>query len=61
MKGKYISQAEAAEYLGMSVKTVRRYISEGRLTGYRLGNQQLRVDRDEVEALFKPIPTAVGR
>lgn len=61
MRGKYISQAEAAEYLGMSVKTVRRYISEGRLTGFRLGNQQLRVDRDEVEALFKPIPTAAGR
>jgi excisionase family DNA binding protein len=48
----------AAEYLGVSDKTVRRMIASGRLTGYRVGNRIIRVDLDEVEALLRRIPAA---
>lgn len=49
-----------AEYLGVSTKTVRRYIAAGRLTGYRLGNRLIRVDLDEADAMLRQIPTVGG-
>lgn len=50
--------AAGAELMGTCNKTVRRYISAGRLTGYRLGPRMMRVDLDEVAALARAIPTA---
>lgn len=49
----------AAEHLGVCTRTIRNYIAEGRLTGYRIG-RLIRLDAAEVDALAKPIPT-VGR
>ena len=54
------SLADAAEQLGCSPKTIRRYIAAGTLTGYRVGPRNLRVDLAEVEALARPIPAASG-
>lgn len=56
-----VSIAEAAEYLGVSTKTIRRYIATGRLTGYRTGPRLLRVDQNELDTLLRPIPTASRR
>jgi len=39
-------------------KTIRRRISGGDLTGYRMGPRIIRVDLNEVAALLHPIPTA---
>jgi len=44
---------QAADQLGISPRSVRRKISAGALTGYRLGPRSLRVDADEVEALIE--------
>lgn len=51
--------AAAARY-GVSVKTLRRRISDGSLNGYRLGARIIVVDLDELDALFRPIPSAGG-
>jgi excisionase family DNA binding protein len=51
---------EAAAYGAVSEKTIRRYISDGTLTGYRLGKKLLRVDLTEIDSLLKRIPTASG-
>jgi excisionase family DNA binding protein len=49
---------DAARYCGVGSRTVRRWISNGYLTGYRLGNRFLRVDLNEVDEQFcRPIPT----
>ena len=56
---RYASIAEAAEYVGLHDRTIRRWILDGRLTGYRLGTKLLRVDLNEVDRLFKPV-TAAG-
>ena len=40
--------------------TIRRRIATGELHAYRLGKQIIRIDLDELEALFSTIPT-VGR
>jgi excisionase family DNA binding protein len=52
-----VSVQKGAEYSGLSDKTIRRYISTGQLTGYRIGKKLIRVDLDELDALLKPIPT----
>ena len=45
----------AAEYAGVHVKTIRRWISAGRLTGYRLGPRLIKVDLTEIDAMLQPI------
>jgi excisionase family DNA binding protein len=52
---------DAAAYVGVSTKTVRRYIAAGRVTGYRAGPRLIRVDLNELDAvLLQRIPTAAG-
>lgn len=55
-----VSINQAAEYAACSTKTIRRYISAGRLTGYRMGKRLIRVDLNELDELIKPIPSAAG-
>lgn len=50
----------AAQYLGVSAKTIRRYIAAGRVTGYRTGPRLIRVDLNELDAMLRPIPTVGG-
>ena len=50
------SVREAAEFLGVSDSTIRRYISNGRLQAYRLGDERLiRIKRQDLERLLSPI------
>jgi excisionase family DNA binding protein len=51
---RYVKLAEAAEYLGVTDRTIRQMIADGRLTGYRNGNRLVRVDLNEVDAAMKP-------
>ena|GEM_PF-1752630 len=46
---------ETAQYVGVDEKTVRRWIANGRLTGYRMGPRLVRLDPVEVRALGRPI------
>lgn len=55
-----VSLAVAAVYADVSTRTLRRYISQGRLTGYRVGPRLVKVDLHEVDQLARPIPTARG-
>lgn len=52
-----ITVAQAAEQLGVSPRTVRRYISEGDLPAVRIQGRLLRVRADHVEKLARPVPT----
>ena len=56
----YLSQADAAGYLGVSVRTIRQLISDGRLPASRLSsarNGLVRLRRADLDALLTPIPT----
>lgn len=58
----FISPAEAAARWDVSTDTIRRLIASGQITGYRLNNRIIRVNVDEVDAAFRPIPTvSAGR
>lgn len=58
MSRRLITLTQAADTLALDERTLRRYVSAGMLTGYRIGPRALRVDEAEVEALATPIPTA---
>jgi len=66
VKRRYITIAETAEYLQVSPRTVRRLITDGELTGYRMGSSRrtIRVDLNEIdEQLMRPLnaPTRVRK
>jgi excisionase family DNA binding protein len=46
---------QAAEYHGVDVKTIRRWIAAGRLTAHRVGPRMLRLERDAVLRLGRPV------
>ena len=51
-----LSVQETAQHLGVSESTVRRYISDGRLPAYRLGDERLiRIRRGDLQGLLIPI------
>jgi len=55
---RWLTQKEAAEYLGCTDKTIRNYISQGRLTGYKVsGLRTVRIDVHDIDALMRRIPT----
>ncbi|OAH41629.1 hypothetical protein AYJ66_06455 [Dietzia cinnamea] len=55
----YLNQA--AEYLGVSPKTIRRMISRGEVPAYRLaGNGRLRFLKKDLDAILVPVPTVVS-
>lgn len=64
MSGRYVSLKEAAEMLGVSAKTIRRYLASGELPAYTLGKRRagsgrpMRIRVDDLAALLHRIPTA---
>jgi excisionase family DNA binding protein len=55
-----ISIDEAAELLGCTTRSVRRWIADGDLVAYRIKNKLIRLDLDDVYGLLRPIPAGGG-
>jgi excisionase family DNA binding protein len=55
---RHLTLKEAAEWYGVSERTLRRRIAEGVLPAFRVGPRSIRVTSDDVAALARPIPTA---
>ena len=51
---RYVSIVEAADYLGVTERTIRTMIADGRLTGYRMAKNFIRLDLDEIDAAMTP-------
>lgn len=49
------SVAEAAIVLNLSEKTVRRYLEQGRLVGYRVGPKLIKIPWSSIMALLAPL------
>jgi excisionase family DNA binding protein len=56
----YLTLEEAAAYVGGTVTkgTVRNWINDGRLRGFRLGPRLLRVRKSDVDGLLTELPPA---
>lgn len=53
----WLTLAEAAEYLGVTDRTLRRKIASGDLPASRLGARLLRINQADLDALLRPVPT----
>lgn len=51
---RYASIKESADYLGVTDRTIRQMIADGRLTGYRNGGKLIRLDLNEIDAAMTP-------
>lgn len=55
----WLSQAEAAEYLGVTDRTIRNYVARGDLPAARVrGSRLIRIAQSDLDALLGPIPSA---
>lgn len=59
-----VTVSRGAEMLGVSAKTLRRWIDDGLVPAYRVGGpdgRSIRVDRDElVSTLIRPLSVTEG-
>jgi len=56
---RYASLNEAATYARVTGRTVRQWIAEGRINGYRINARLVRVDLNELDAAMQPFGGAV--
>ena len=47
-----LSTTEAAEILGVSAETIRRWAADGKIQAVRLPGGQLRIQRTEIDAIL---------
>ena len=52
----YVGTTEAAEYLGIGVKSLYRMIAAGEIQAYRLRNKNLRFKIADLDAALTPLP-----
>lgn len=55
---RYESIQSGADRVGVSTRTVRRWLSQGLIMGYRMGPRTIRLDADELDQKMRAIPTA---
>ena len=46
---------QAADWIGVDPKTIRRWIAQGRLQAVRVGPRLIRIDREALLALTTPV------
>ncbi|MEW5810893.1 MAG: helix-turn-helix domain-containing protein [Actinomycetota bacterium] len=57
---RYASLKDAAEYSGVTMRTIRNWISEGLITGYRINQRLVRVDLNELDQAMEPFGGGVA-
>lgn len=56
----YLSVRQAADFLAVSPRTIRRYIEQNILLAYRvIGSNTIRINREDLEALLQPVNRSV--
>lgn len=57
MTSRYLTLAQTAELLSVDTVTIRRWISQGKLRGYRIGGRMIRIKQEDLDQFVRPIPT----
>jgi excisionase family DNA binding protein len=55
---RWSSPDEGASYAGVSSRTIRRRIADGSLPAHRFGPRLIKIDLNDLDQLFRPIPAA---
>lgn len=58
--GAFVSLAQAADILGISVHTLRRRIAAGELPAFRTGRRIIRVRVSDLERLLRRVPSSTA-
>jgi excisionase family DNA binding protein len=56
---RWASMQQAADYMGVTVRTCREWISQGKIRGYRINARVIRVDLNELDGAMEPFGGAV--
>lgn len=56
---RYVSPAVAAELYDVDIRTIYRWITEGKITGYRIGTKLIKLDLDEFDRRLVTVINAV--
>jgi excisionase family DNA binding protein len=56
-----ITIERAAEFLGVTTRTVRNWISGGQLPASRIGKRSIRIDYEDLRLFCKPIHGSYGK
>lgn len=56
---RWASMQQAAEYTGVGLRTIREWITQGKITGYRMNGRVIRIDLNELDGAFEPFGGAV--
>ncbi|WP_420220412.1 excisionase family DNA-binding protein [Mycobacterium marinum] len=51
---RWASIKDAGDYLGVTERTVRQMIADGKICGYRSNARLIRVDLNEIDAAMQP-------
>jgi excisionase family DNA binding protein len=51
---RWASMRAAADYAGVSLRTIREWIAQGKIVGYQINKRVIRVDLNELDEAFKP-------
>ncbi len=54
IRHRYITILEAADYLGVTDRTIRAMIADGRLPAYRSGRRVVRLRIADIDAAMRP-------
>jgi excisionase family DNA binding protein len=55
---RWASLNDAADYLGVTHRTIRQWITDGKIRGYRANARLYRVDLNEIDAAMQPFGAA---
>ena len=56
---RWATTQKAADYLGVTDRTIRQMVADGRLRAYRSGGRVVRIDLNELDAAMEPLGGAV--
>jgi excisionase family DNA binding protein len=59
-KADFVSIADAAAYLGVTVRTVRNMLYDNRLRAYKLGPRIVRIRLSDIDAALTPYTEAAS-
>ena len=58
---RYVKRTQAAQIFQVSERTIRNWIGQGYITGYRAGPREIVVNLDEIELMLAVTPTTQAR
>lgn len=57
----WLTRQQAADELGVTLRSIARYIENGKLRAYKVAGNRVRIKAEDLDALLRPIASAATR